>query len=228
MIATLKEENETEDWTNQDFSQDDKDFKKKKAAKAASRQRYSTTKVKVRNFLTNIAYRRYKKPDFENSNFVIDVYSFLLQNLNPLMIDRKFDNDNDRQCIKTLWQKFMSRQFCRYIFLYDNFLALTQMEITYQKANAVVKEFLKRHPHKLNSLKENLAENAKIIQYIYATLFPKYYSRNNKFDMQNKSLVDLAYREWISNTAVEKNKEKLQLAKDPNNYSRSEKNISEF
>ena len=122
----------------------------------------------------------------------------------------------------------MSRQFCRYVFLYDNFLALTQMEITYQKANAVVKEFLKRHPHKLNSLKENLAENAKIIQYIYATLFPKYYSRNNKFGMQNKSLVDLAYREWISNTAVEKNKEKLQLAKDPNNYSRSEKNISEF
>ena len=99
MIATLKEENETENWTNQDFSQDDKDFKKKKAAKAASRQRYSTTKVKARNFLTNIAYRRYKKPDFENSNFVIDVYSFLLQNLNPLMIDRKFDNDNDRQCI---------------------------------------------------------------------------------------------------------------------------------
>ena len=132
MMAMLKGENQTEDRPDQDFSQDDNnDKKKKKAAKTASRQRYSTTKVNARNFLTNIAYRRYTKSDFESNNFVIDVYSFLLQNLNPLMIDRKFDNDKDRQCIKMLWQKCMSRQFCRYIFPYNNFLALTQMEITY-------------------------------------------------------------------------------------------------
>ena len=70
-----------------------------------------------------------KKSDFTNGNFVIDIYSFLLQNLNPLMIDRKFDNENDRQCIKMLWQKCLLQQFTGYIFLYDNFLALTQMEI---------------------------------------------------------------------------------------------------
>ena len=64
------------------------------------------------------------------------------------------------------------------------------MEITYQKANAVVKEFLKGHPHELNSLKEYLAENAKVIQHVYPMLLAKYYSRNNKFGMQNKSLVD--------------------------------------
>ena len=44
-------------------------------------------------------------------------------------------------------------KFARYIFLYDNFLALTQIEITYQKANSVVKQFLKEHPDKLNQLK---------------------------------------------------------------------------
>ena len=144
------------------------------------------------------------------------------------MTDRKLDNDNDRQYIKMLWQKCIPRQFCQYIFLHDNFLALTQMEITYQKANAVVNEFLKRHPHELNSLKEYLAENTKVIQHVYATLFPKYYSRNNKFSMQNKSLVDLAYREWIFNTTLEKTKEYPQLAKDPNSYTRPEKYISEF
>ena len=74
---------------------------------------------------------------------MIYVYSFLLQNLNSLIIDRKFDNENDRQCVKMLQQKCIPQQFTRYIFLYDNFLALTQMEITYQKANSVVKEFLK-------------------------------------------------------------------------------------
>ena len=45
--------------------------------------------------LTNTSYRHYKPKDFKNEPFVIDIYSFLLQNLNPLMTDRKFDNEND-------------------------------------------------------------------------------------------------------------------------------------
>ena len=54
-------------------------------------------------------------------------------------------------------------------------------------------------------------------------MFPKYYSRNNKFGIQNKSLVDLAYREWIFDI-----KHKPQVAKDPNNYNKQERNINEF
>ena len=64
---------------------------------------------------------------------------------------------------------------------------------------SLVKQFLSEHPSDLHHLKHCLAENAKVIQYLYAALFPKYYSRNNKFGMPNKSLVDLAYREWIFN-----------------------------
>ena len=139
------------------------------------------------------------------------------------MIDRKFDNENDRQCVKMLWQKCLPQQFTQYIFLYDNFLALTQMEITYQKGNSVVKQFLTEHPSELNHLKHCLAENAKIIQYIYATLFPKYYSRNNIFGIQIKSLIDLAFREWSFNL-----KNKPEAAKDPNNYIKPEKNTNEL
>ena len=58
------------------------------------------------------------------------------------MLDRKFDNENDRQCIQMLWQKCLPQHLTRYNFLYDNFLALIQMEITYQKANNVVKQNL--------------------------------------------------------------------------------------
>ena len=55
----------TENWLYQGFSKDDSDIKKRK--------RYCTTRIKARNFLANIAYRRYKKSDFNNGNFVIDV-----------------------------------------------------------------------------------------------------------------------------------------------------------
>ena len=87
----------------------------------------------------------------------------------------------------------------------------------------MVKQFLTEHPSKLNLLKHCLVENAKVIQYLYATLFPKYYSCNNKFVIQNKSLVDLAYREKIFNI-----KNKPQVAKDPNNYNKPERNINKF
>ena len=62
------------------------------------------------------------------------------------------------------------------------------MERAYQKANSAIKQFLTEHPVELNHLKHCLAENAKV-------LFPKYYSRNNKFGIQNKPLADLAYTE---------------------------------
>ena len=119
MFRVAKGEKQTGNWLNQDFSQEDNDVKKKKkaAARALARKRYSTTKVRARNFLTNTGYRRYKTSDSNYGNFVIDVYSFLLQNLNPLMIDRKFDNENDRQCVKMMWQKCLPQQFTRYIFL---------------------------------------------------------------------------------------------------------------
>ena len=54
-------------------------------------------------------------------------------------------------------------------------------------------------------------------------LLPKYYSRNNNFGIQSKSLVDLTYREWIFNI-----KNKPQFAKDPNSYNKPEGNINEF
>ena len=43
-----------------------------------------------------------------------------------------------------------------------------------------------------------LRENAKIFQHLYTTLYPKFYSRNNKFGAENKLLFDLCYREWIN------------------------------
>ena len=43
-------------------------------------------KVKTRTLLTNISYVRYKSEEAEKTNFVIDVFSFLTQNLNPKVL----------------------------------------------------------------------------------------------------------------------------------------------
>ena len=82
---------------NQDFFQDNNDDNNNnnnnnnhnnnnKTARKKSKP-HSNTKVKARNFLTNIAHRRYKSSDFRKNSFVVDVFSFLIQKLNRTMLD---------------------------------------------------------------------------------------------------------------------------------------------
>ena len=47
--------------------------------KMRQRQDYSSTKVKTRNLLTNVSYRRFKQTDFNKKNFIVDIMSFLTQ-----------------------------------------------------------------------------------------------------------------------------------------------------
>ena len=67
----------------------DVDFKKEKPKNQKQQPKkrntiYSSTKVKTRNLLTNVGYRRLKETDFLNLNFIVDLLSFLLQNFNPI------------------------------------------------------------------------------------------------------------------------------------------------
>ena len=64
------------------------------------RKDYSNTKVKTRNLLTNVSYRRFKQSDFNKSGFIIDILSFLLQNFNPINLDRKIDTEKERDVVK--------------------------------------------------------------------------------------------------------------------------------
>ena len=79
-----------------DFFQDDNDVQKRKKTETTS-TKFSNTKVKTRNLLTNVSYRRYKPEDVEKTNFVIDVFSFLTQNLNPTGLDRKLEIKLERE-----------------------------------------------------------------------------------------------------------------------------------
>ena len=51
-------------------------------------------KVKARNFLTNLSYKRVKKDDLLNENFIIDCISFILFYLNPFYRERTYDDAN--------------------------------------------------------------------------------------------------------------------------------------
>ena len=65
---------ETESQQDLYFSTDYNDVQPKKQRKEKSY--YSSTKVKARNLLTYVSYRRFKQSDFENLSFLTDILSF--------------------------------------------------------------------------------------------------------------------------------------------------------
>ena len=62
---------------------------KKKKKKMKQGKDYSNTKVKTRNLLTNVSYKRFKQSDFKKNSFIIYILSFLVQNFNPINLEKK-------------------------------------------------------------------------------------------------------------------------------------------
>ena len=75
LLSTFTE-NVANDQQSQNFSQGNNVASKRKMRQ---RQDYSSTKVKTRNLLTNVSYRRFKQTDFNKKNFIVDIMSFLTQ-----------------------------------------------------------------------------------------------------------------------------------------------------
>ena len=79
---------------SQDFFQDNNPPGKK----------YTTTRIKSRNFISNIAYVGKNKEDFYNKNVILDVYMLATKNINLFSLDRKLADKNKHEMIYMLWK----------------------------------------------------------------------------------------------------------------------------
>ena len=107
-------------------------------------------KVKTRNLLTNVSYRRFKQSDFNKSGFIIDILSFSLQNFNPINLDRKLDTEKERYMVKFLWDEPIPHKFVSYIYKQHNITQLSRPNLTYQKVNNIIKEYLVENNNRIN------------------------------------------------------------------------------
>ena len=83
---------EDESAKSQDFYQNNK----------LSQRKYTITKIKSRNFLSNIAYVGINKEDFDKENFIFDIYLLVTKNLNLFSLDRKLGDKNKHEMIYML------------------------------------------------------------------------------------------------------------------------------
>ena len=122
-------------------------------------------------------------------NFVV-VFSFLTQNLNRTGLDRKLETTLEGDYVKMIWDTCVPQKFSTFAYFFKRIIHLCQLHITYQKANNIVLKFIEEDLQNFELLKATLRLNLRTIQYVYSLLFPKIYSRTNKFGINNNLQFD--------------------------------------
>ena len=170
---------------NQNIFSDDKAIKS-----------YNNTKVKARNFLTNVSYNRITTADYKNKNFVIDCFTFMILYLNPFYLERKFETIIERDFVNVLWTFLMPSKLYNHITSNDNMKTLNKIKIKYQDAKDIMIAFLFNDPSNINILSDFLEKNAILYQFLFGNLFPKCYSRINDYGINAKTLFNRYYRNF--------------------------------
>ena len=189
LLSTFTESQENQQ--DQNSSQDNNVVPKKEIKRLSD---YSNTKVKTRNLLTNVSYRRFKQSDFHNSSFIVDILSFLVQNFNLGNLDTKLDLEKERDMVKFLWDKCILHEFVTFLYKEKYYEEISQPNLTYQKANNITKEYLVENPQRINQLKFKIEEKFNLIHYIYSSLFSKIYNRTNTVGIKKKKNFDFNFQ----------------------------------
>ena len=186
---------------NLDIFLSDKDLKKQK-------KKYSCTKVKARNFLTNISYNGIKNKDYENRSFVIDIFAYLILYFNPYNINGKFETELERSYINILWSMLLPQNFYIFISKKENIQLLNKRNAKFQDAVEIVTLFIenaenekKTQKEQYNILKAFLVKYIKMYQFIFSNLFPKYFSKFDSRGIEN----NIEFTSYYSNYLNQKN-----------------------
>ena len=198
---------------NQNIFLDDKAIKK-----------YNNSKVKARNFLSNVSYNRITKLDYRNQNFVVDCFTFLILYLNPFYLERKFESNVEREFINVLWLFLMPNNLYDYIHQNDNMTTLIKLKVKYPDAKKIILDFLKHDQGNLKVLSDYLEKNGILYQFLYGNLFPKCFCRVNDYGIKAKLLFNTYYQNfnmrkkvinWQNNILKEEDEErKIQIKQE--------------
>ena len=156
-------------------------------------KKYNNSKVKARNFLTNVSYNRITTVDYKNNNFVVDCFTFMIVYLNPFYLERKFESALERDFVNVLWNYLMPNQLYRHISDEANIKTLIKVKVKYQDGKDIINAFLSKDPFNIDVLSDFLEKNAILYQFLFGNLFPKCFSRINDYGINAKTLFNRYY-----------------------------------
>ena len=193
---------------------------------------YNNSKVKARNFLTNVSYNRISTADYKNKNFVIDCFTFIILYLNLLYLERKFESLIEREFVNVLWTYLMPNELYVHITGNANMKTLNKIKIKYQDAKDIMIAFLFNDPSNITILSDFLGKNAILYQFLFGNLFPKCFSRINDYGINAKTLFNTYYHNFhvqknMINCANEENLplNMMTTLNEEQNYNENKENI---
>ena len=98
--------------------------------------------------------------------------------------------------IKFIRDECIPHDFTRYIYKNENHAVISSPKLTYQKANAIVKNFIVEDTNRINLLKFKIESNFNAIHYVFSLLFPKIYNRTNNVGAQKESTFEFVFSTW--------------------------------
>ena len=72
-----------------------------------------------------------------------------------------------------IWDSCVPHKFTKFIYLKGNFIELSQLHITYPKANNIVVKFVEEDMQNIDLLKSALRNHLQTVQYVYSFLSQK-------------------------------------------------------
>ena len=192
-------------------------LQKKKQQQQQPLNKYSSTKVEARNFLSNVSYNRIKNSDYQNKSFVVDCYSFLLLYLNPFYLKRKFETVIERDYVNLMWSFMMPETLYNFICKEDNFKTLNKLKLKFHETNEIIKIFLEDDLSQFDVLRNYLIKHSRSYQFIYGNLFPRYFARIDNYGIQSKTNFNIFYKNHINQKNIFERRQNSLLATIPDN-----------
>ena len=136
-------------------------------------------------------YKRVKKDDLLKENFIIDCISFILFYLNPFYLEGMFDDATDRDKVETLWTCIIPNEIYFYICQRENCQLLNKITLRYNAANKIVCNYVNQY--RINSRTTFFKQYANVYQFLYSTLFPKYFCSIDNDAIQSRCVFETAF-----------------------------------
>ena len=201
----------------------------------ATRIKYLPTRIKSRNFLSNISYTGINKKDFYNENFILDIFVLLVKNLNLFSLSRKVLDKTKHEMVYMIWRECIPVDFYRYICKENNFIYLSGRDVGHPGVLETVGKFIDQKKENLRMLQEYLACYKDIYQYVYSHIFPEVYTTSERRGFDLKSNFHILFKshrdkQLMRQHATAKNLSKYEdVKKEANEYEQKPiKNFDSF
>ena len=193
--------------------QKNRKLKQKKIKPRKIKTPYSPTKIKARNYLSNIAYSRICDADFKNLSFIADALTFITMELKPFFLKMTYGDEADIEMIKMLWEECLPNSYLQHLKKPDNFELIYSEKANFKQVKNVVGQYMCISEN-CQQLCLSFKKYHDIYQYIYAHLFPKTYSKKTGF--HKKVQFTQYFNAW------KQKKMQQSLGKNPFNFNVSE------